>query len=414
MIKLSQLTTLSLLSAALLSAQAGAQSTLTWWTRASSTDQVKALTDAYTKKMGVKFKITPIPDAQFTTKFATAVAGGQAPDLAAIDIVYMANYTQSGQLTDISSLVKALPFAKSLSAGHMKVATLDGKIYSLPLGFDASFLIYNKDLFRKAGLDPNKPPANFAQIEAASKKITALGDGVKGFYFSGACAGCNAFTFLPLIWASGGNALSSDGKTATLNDPAIKSALEFYQRLYKDGQMPAGAQVDNGTNFANAFTTGKVGMLGTGNFIIATLKRDFPKLDFGVTYLPGKNGNWSSFTGGDVVAIPKGSKNEQAARDFLTWMVGNDAQINVIGKGGWLPVRTDLANNKYTRADPRVVLAATTATKGQTPYSAKYYQLFNDANGPWLAMLQDAVFKGDVDGAISKAQAAFTKILDTK
>ena len=43
------------------------------------------------------------------------------------------------------------------------------------------------------------------------KKLTALGKGVKGFYFSGACGGCNIFTLTPYIWASGGDVLSVDG-----------------------------------------------------------------------------------------------------------------------------------------------------------------------------------------------------------
>ena len=67
----------------------------------------------------------------------------------------------------------------------------------------------------------------------------ALGEDTYGFYFSGACAGCNAFTFLPLIWASGGDVLSEDATTPTLEDPAVRAALEFYHQMWADGLMPA-------------------------------------------------------------------------------------------------------------------------------------------------------------------------------
>jgi multiple sugar transport system substrate-binding protein len=164
---------------------------------------------------------------------------------------------------------------------------------SKPFSAEGSVLLYNKALFKKAGLDPNKPPTTWAQIESYSKKITGLGDGVKGFYFAGACAGCNAFTFMPLIWASGGDVLSSDGKTATVDTPAVRNALSFYRRLWSTGEVPTGAKTDDGTNFLGAFLTDKIGMAGSGAFSIGIIKRDHPNVDFGVAPLPGQKGGSS-------------------------------------------------------------------------------------------------------------------------
>jgi multiple sugar transport system substrate-binding protein len=55
--------------------------------------------------------------------------------------------------------------------------------------------------------------------------------------------------------------------------------------------------------------------------------------------------------------------------------------------------------------------AAQAMAMGNTPYSLVYNQLFNDANGPWLKMIQTAIFDGDVEGAVQTAQDEFTKIL---
>ncbi len=77
-----------------------------------------------------------------------------------------------------------------------------------------------------------------------------------------------SFTFLPLIWASGGDVLSDDGLTATLTDPNVEAALQFYRDLWEGGLIPPGAQVDSGEDFANAFTTGTIGMVGSGAFLI--------------------------------------------------------------------------------------------------------------------------------------------------
>ncbi len=61
-----------------------------------------------------------------------------------------------------------------------------------------------------------------------------------------------------------------------------------------------------------------------------------------------------------------------------------------------LPVRTDLADNEYFAEDPRFTLSNGNGL-GKTPYSLVYNQLFNDANGPWLEMIQTAVFDGKID-----------------
>ena len=73
----------------------------------------------------------------------------------------------------------------------------------VPLYADVSALFYNKDLFKKAGLDPTKPPTSLAEIRTYADKITALGGDTKGYYLPGNCAGCNIFTVGPLMWASG-------------------------------------------------------------------------------------------------------------------------------------------------------------------------------------------------------------------
>lgn len=67
--------------------------------------------------------------------------------------------------------------------------------------------------------------------------------------------------------------------------------------------------------------------------------------------------------------------------------------------------------NEYFQADPRLITAAKAMGMGKTPYSLVYNQLFNDANGPWLKMLQTAIFDGNVEQAVQTAQDEFTKIL---
>jgi multiple sugar transport system substrate-binding protein len=186
---------------------AHAQNTITFWVRDSDQAIVDPLVKAYNAHSATNVKLSVIPAMQFVTKFATSSAGGTPPDVVAIDLIYLPAFSKAGQMTDLTAQAKALPFFDKLSPSHIRLATYEGKLYAVPFSAEASVLVYNVDLFKKAGLDPAHPPANFAEIEQNAQKITSLGADIKGFYFSGSCAGCNVFTMLPLIWASGGRYL---------------------------------------------------------------------------------------------------------------------------------------------------------------------------------------------------------------
>lgn len=387
---------------------------LSIWTRVANQVLLEALAKGYNATHKNQFEVTSIPNEQFVTKFGAAVSGGTPPDVISIDLIYVPAFAAAGQMSEITDLVNALPFKDKLSPAHMALATYNGKYFATPFTAEGSVLLYNKDLFKAAGLDPEKAPTTWDEIYQAAKKITALGKDTYGFYFAGACAGCNAFTYLPLMWASGGDVLSADYTKATLTNPAVKSALEFYKKMWDEKLIPEGAKVDAGENFFAAFSTGKIGMVGSGAFSIASLKKDYPNINFGIAFLPGQNGGKSSFAGGDSIGVPKGSKYVKEAFDFIQWCLSDEVQLEYYAKTGGLPVRTDLAKNKYFDAEPRLTVNAQAMALGKTPYSVKYNDLFNDANGPWLAMIQTAIFEGKVDAAIAAAQDRFTQIMSQK
>ena len=393
---------------------ARAATTVTFWSRDSDAATVTALVKAYNaSQSAVQVQVTIIPAAQYVTKFGTAVAGGEGPDITAIDLIYLPAFAAANEMTDITALAKALPFYKQLSPSHTRLATYQGKQYAVPFTAEGSILMYNKDLFKQAGLDASRGPANWAAIEHDAKAITALGKGYYGWDIAGSCGGCNAFTFLPMIWASGGDIFNADGTKATITtSPQVKAALAFYHRLWTEGVVPPGAKTDNGATWTTGFLSGKVGMVSLGAFGIGALKTN-PKLNFGVSYIPGQNGGWSSFAGGDSIGIPRGSHHVAEAWDFIKWCIGQSAQVNIIAKGGTVPVRTDLAANVYTKLDPRYVTAGRAMAAGRTPYSAHYNQLINDANGPWASLVYNGIFGNNLDQTLATAQAAFTKILSS-
>src|SRR4029078_4190184 len=99
-----------------------------------------------------------------------------------------------------------------------------------------------------------------------------------------------------------------------------------------------------------------------------------PSMDFGVALLPGvKSGEGSSFAGGDIVTIPKGSKRAQDGSDFMKFLLSDDTQVEVYAKNLNMTTRGDMADNKYFRENPAVQEVAKAIQVAKTPYTLKFF-----------------------------------------
>jgi multiple sugar transport system substrate-binding protein len=400
-----------LTGAAVVSTPVLASESLAMWVRASGANAAQRLTDLWNTGHADKIALTVIPDNQMVSKLATGVKAGDVPDLISFDLIYMPDFMRAGFLTDITDAMKGDPNFGKVAKAFTDLATYKGRVYGTGFTPDVSIIIYNKDLFRKAGLDPEKPPKSLAQIHEYAKKIRALGPDVYGFYFSGSCPGCNIFTTSPLMVASGAKILPASASDEPLAGPGIKEVLQLFRDMWTEGLIPKSAQADNGSNFVANFKTGKIGIQGAGGFLIADLKKEAPNMDFGVAFLPGiKEGQASAFVGGDVVAVPKGSKHAAIALQFIRWELSDEAQLEGLAKNNILPSRTDLADNKYFQSEPRVVTTAKAIGIGYVPWVFHFNDMVNSDASPWIQMIQTAVFEGKVDEAIAKAKAKMKAI----
>lgn len=398
-------------------ATSGTPITMQMWGRSVDQKVYEAVVKQWNATHKNQIELTLIPPAEYIARVSAAASGGQLPDLLDVDLIYMPDFIDQGLLQSITDKVNAYPHKADLSPGHVQVSTTnDGQIYGVPFYVDASSLFWNKDLFRKAGLDPEKPPTSWAEVTSDAKKIRALGGDVYGFYFAGSCAGCNAYTFLPQIWAAGGDVIDYENHKAMItSDPVVKNAFQYYSDLFKSGVIPESAKAEDGSTWLKTFATGNIGIqpLGGGWGIRGVLEQN-PKLNFGVTYLPGmSSGQTASFAGGDTIAVTKAAKSVDAAWEFIEWSFSDDVQLEIYAKNGAFTSRTDLASNKYSEADQRYVLNNQALKSGQTPRALGYNEIFNDINGPWLAAIRKAVFDGDVDGGLTLGQDGIQAILDS-
>ncbi|MBX4927191.1 ABC transporter substrate-binding protein [Rhizobium binae] len=391
---------------------ASAAENVEMWVRSGIGDAFKKVVEAYNSSHENKVVMTEVPFSELVQKYATAIAGGQAPDALSMDLIYNPAFAAAGQLEDLTDWAKSLPYFNSLSPSHVRLGTYQDKIYGLPLSVETSVFAWNKDLYKKAGLDPEKAPANWDEITANAEKIRALGDDTYGFYFSGGgCGGCMIFTFTPLVWGAGADILSADSKKATLDTPQMRKAVDVYRNMVKKDLVPAGAASDNGTNFLT-FTNGKIGQQSLGAFAIGTLVTQHPEINFGVTLIPGVDGKPSSFAGGDNFVITKGTKKIDEVKEFLEYIYSMEGQ-KIMAKYGSLPTRGDIADKVLEGLDPRMQIGLKAISVAKTPYTLQFNDLINSANGPWASFTNAAIFGDDVDGAFSSAQSEMQSIIDS-
>ncbi|MDK4717966.1 sugar ABC transporter substrate-binding protein [Rhizobium sp. CNPSo 3968] len=395
-----------------LSSTALAEQKLTMWARSASEAFMPTLIKAFNESHETQIELQIVPNTEMVQKYATAAAGGSAPDFVSLDLVYASAFAKSGALEDLTDLAKGLPYFDKLSKAHVGTGTYEGRIYALPMSADASVLLWNRKLFKQAGLDPEKAPTTWAEIEADAAKVNALGGDIKGFYFSGACGGCNAFTFMPLIWASGGDILVDDGKRATIDTPQMHDAIDFYRDMVAKGFVPESAKTDSGKNFFGGFATDKIGLSPIGAFAIGNLVKNYPSVEFGVTFIPGKDGGKASFAGGDDFVVTAGRDNLKAAKEFLEFVYSIEGQT-LLAKGGSLPTRSDVADEAIKSLDERYKVATEAMKIGRTPSSPVYNDIINSSTGPWKQMLNEVFFGDDVKGSVAKAQEAMQSILDS-
>ncbi|MDQ1607330.1 MAG: multiple sugar transport system substrate-binding protein [Microbacteriaceae bacterium] len=250
--------------------------------------------------------------------FSTQLAGGTLPDVFNVPFTDSKTLLQNGQLADITSEVKALPYASKFNKNVLSVAEdSSGKIYGLPYGPYAMGLSYNRAIFEKAGLDPNKPPTTWDEIRADAKIISEKVPGVAG-YMQMTSKNTGGWELATTTYARGGRLETTDssGKTTVKTDnPQTKAALQFLKDVrWTDNSAGSNFLLDwSGMN--QAFGAGQVAMYPSGSDVLTSLVQTdnvSPK-DYGLTTLPLTGTGAGVLSGGNVAAVSVKSTAAQKA-----------------------------------------------------------------------------------------------------
>jgi multiple sugar transport system substrate-binding protein len=270
-------------------------------------------------------------------KLFLAIAGGSAPDVTFVDGQQLAEWAARGALTDITDFVKESKLSSDdFWLPRWQESTFDGRVYALPWGADPNFaLLWNKQTFREAGLDPERPPRTIKELDEYNEKITRLDSlgRIERIGIIPSSSGTWGWTGDNAIftwgYAFGGEfyELPKKGELVgrvTADNPRNVQALKWMSTYAaKYGMQRLAAFEQNFVGQANnPFYLGKVAMTLVHVTQLQFIKKYAPNLDYGVSFIPAPpdGEHPTGWIGGWSLAIPRGVHASKEAFEFMRWM----------------------------------------------------------------------------------------------
>ena len=223
----------------------GPNVTVKFWNGFTGADGVgiKQIVDKFnSENPKIKVEMNVYQWADFFQKLPAAVASGNGPNVAAMHVDDIGTAAAQNTIVPIQDIADALKLQESdFSPVVWQGGLYKNKRYGIPLDVHPLAMYWNKAVFKKAGLDPEKPPANKNDFEEALK--TMKGKGIKGFWVS-PFQFTGGLTYFGLIYQFGGSVFSDDLKTVTWDqDPAVQ-ALTWMRSMVTQGYSPANVAQD--------------------------------------------------------------------------------------------------------------------------------------------------------------------------
>jgi ABC-type glycerol-3-phosphate transport system substrate-binding protein len=276
------------------------------------------------QKANPSIKVKPIEYQWTGPTFAAKLAAGTLPTVFEVPFTDARSLGDNGQLADLTTEIKQLPYYSKYNKSVLAEATTSkGKIIALPKGAYAMALHYNRKLFTAAGLNPNKPPTNWAQVQAYAKLITEK-TGKTGYAQMGKDDNSAGWVFTTLVYSLGGRMETGRGTSAkaTLNNAKAVTALNMLKKMrWTDNSM--GSNFDMGWSDINqAFAAGNVGMYINGSDVYTNLvsASNIDPSIYGLAPIPlAKNTTAGVLGGGTLVAV-RPDANAAARAAAVKWI----------------------------------------------------------------------------------------------
>jgi alpha-1,4-digalacturonate transport system substrate-binding protein len=324
-----------------------ADTVLMWFTDGPDFDLITEQTNRFTKQTNEKVVVLNLPYyLEYKPKLAAMAKAGSPPDVAReTDLLPWLDYA-----IDLKPLVEkytGMKFEEWLDnvsfykAGFKKLYEKYGKVIGIPYTSDAHAIFYNKEIFKKAGIEPPKDrPWTIDEWYAAMKKIKQSGAARYALVYD-----FSPYRFSNLLYVFGGGIWDREGKNIIIDSKESIEALEFFVKLHDEDLIPKAVWL-TGDAPAKYFQNGLAAMYVSGTWMLAQFREQL-KFDWGVIMWPYKRER-AVMTGGKYI-VPFTEKGAALAF-FLT----NEQNLTEFaGKLFLIPDRKDLAD-KVKIEDPLI------------------------------------------------------------
>ncbi|MBG0830246.1 extracellular solute-binding protein [Planomonospora sp. ID67723] len=273
-------------------------------------------------------------------RVTAALASTDAPDVIEVGNTQVAQYAASGGVKDLTDKVPDLAGSDWIP-GLAQPGNIDGRQYGIPWYAANRVVVYNKELFAKAGIEaPPKTRDEWLEITAKLDK-----GGTQGIYLTGQ----TWYALAGFIWDEGGDLAVKEGDRwkGALDTPQALAGMDFYRRLQALGKGPKDADEANPPQH-EVFAQGKVAqMINVPGGAARVLEVEPGMKDkMGFFPIPGKTADkpGAVFTGGSDLIIPEASKNPEAAYEVVKALAGEEFQTDLAKTMNFVPNRASLAH----------------------------------------------------------------------
>ncbi|MCG3158091.1 MAG: sn-glycerol-3-phosphate-binding periplasmic protein UgpB [bacterium] len=372
--------------------RAAAKVTITFWhSFVSST--VPALNELLKKfeqehpNLAVKAQYIPSGDA-LIQKLITAIQSQTAPDVSWIHADYLQNLVQANAIYQMDEFLHgpnglAAEELNDFYPALLEAASWRGTLYSMPMEATNLGLLYNRGLFRNAGLDPDRPPQNWQELREYARKLTfdkngdgkldQVGFGIPIFPASGPLGNWMAWQWLPFLWQAGGYNINLEQTEVLFNSAAGVQALTLWKEIYHELNL-----ISFTPDYDAAFPGQQLAMMLDGPWNLPRY-RGFRHIDWAIAPLPAGPAKRATIVGGEYLAIFKQSQHPQEAWTFVKWILKPETQAEWSMKSGYLPVRHAATKIKayqdFLQANPGLKVYVDQLDFGQSPRPVDFHGL---------------------------------------
>jgi multiple sugar transport system substrate-binding protein len=293
--------------------------------------------------------------AKLNEKLTTSIASGRPYDVMLMGVGWVPSFAAKNALTPLD--VSKSDLLARYNERVVEPGIYQDKVYALPIMLDTRFGIYRKDIFAEAGLPG--PPRDFAELRDYGRKLTVR-DGSGKLTRAGVDILANDLrqTFLPLMWANGGELFTSDGKPAFNSTEAV-GALQLMTDIIRTDRSEDFGFTQPGAATGVPLAQGRAAMMVGHNNVWTQIQESAPDLikQDKIGFFMINNVRPALFQGGTLATVSAKSAHPAAAKALVEFLAGEDASLAANEQRGNVPAIKALADSSYVTGNKAVQFA---------------------------------------------------------